>query len=106
MYIYIYIYIYTMYDVFLFFMHVVADIDDFFVLSFSQSRLVVFCSRFIIMSCLTIIVCVAFPESLYCALRSQQNVVQYSTGQCSTDSQGDSPTTRNCTVFGINNLCL
>jgi hypothetical protein len=69
-YIYIYIYLY-------FFIHVVADVDDFFVLSFSQSRLVVFCSRFIIMSCLTIIVFVAFPESLYCTvlrcLRSQHN---------------------------------
>jgi hypothetical protein len=57
-----------MYAVFLFFMHVVADVDDFFVLSFSLSHLMVFCSRFIIMSCLTIIVFVAFPESLYCAV--------------------------------------
>jgi hypothetical protein len=31
-----------MYAVFLFFMHVVADVDDFFMLSFSLSRLVVF----------------------------------------------------------------
>jgi hypothetical protein len=49
-------------------MHIVAAVDDFFVLSFSQSLLVMFYSRFIILSCLTIIVFVAFPESLYCAV--------------------------------------
>jgi hypothetical protein len=37
-YIYIYIYIYMMYAVFSFFMHVVADADDFFLLSFSLSH--------------------------------------------------------------------
>jgi hypothetical protein len=63
----IYIYIYV-YDVFLFYMHVVADADDFFMLSFSQSCVVLFCSRFIITPCLTIIVFVAFLESLYCAV--------------------------------------
>jgi hypothetical protein len=69
-------------------MHVVADVDDFFfVLSFSQSRLVVFCSRFIIMLCLTVIVFVAFPESLYC-------IVLYCT-------------VLYCAVFGVNRIvCL
>jgi hypothetical protein len=73
----IYIYIYIMYDVFLFFMHVVADVDDFFVLSFSQSRLVMFCPRFIIMSCLKIIFFVAFPETLYCTAPSSESTGLY-----------------------------
>jgi hypothetical protein len=55
-----YAYMYRMYDVFLFCIHVVVDVDDFFVLSFSQSHLVVVSYRFIITSCLTNVVFVAF----------------------------------------------
>jgi hypothetical protein len=46
-----YAYMYRMHDVFLFCVHVVVDVDDFFVLCFSQSRLVVVCYRFIITLC-------------------------------------------------------
>jgi hypothetical protein len=67
-------------------MHVMADVDDFFVLRFSQSRLVVFCSRFIIMSCLTIIVLLLFLTlctvlyCLYCtALSSESTDCTYQT---------------------------
>jgi hypothetical protein len=70
-----------LYDVFLlFFTHVVADVGEFSVLSSPQSHLVVFCSWFIIMSCLTIVDLLFFLNLctvLYCTALSSESTELY-----------------------------